>query len=108
MRMMLIVVPPKSVDLLLGVLERREPVDVQAFFPKATVERFNGRVVGRLTPTTEVQDGAVGAHRAMAALTNRVPLSAVIASGVVRAFSTAVSAAATFAPVSDRSATSAT
>ena len=43
--MILIVVPPKRVDLLLRVLERREPMHVQTFLPEPPVERFDGGVV---------------------------------------------------------------
>ena len=43
--MILIVVPPKHVDLLLRVLERREPMHVQTFLPEPPVERFDGGVV---------------------------------------------------------------
>ena len=40
------------------------------------VERFDGRVVGRLAPTTEVEDDPVGiCPQVIAALTNSVPLS---------------------------------
>src|SRR5687767_9827114 len=58
--MMLIVVPPKRIDLSLRVLERREPMHVQTFFAESSVEGFDGRVVRRFTPTTEVEDHAVG------------------------------------------------
>lgn len=58
--MMLIVVPPKGIDLLLRVLERREPVHVQTVFAKPSVERLDHRVVRRLAPATEVEDHAVG------------------------------------------------
>src|SRR5687768_10024143 len=58
--MMLIVIPPKRVDLLLRVLDRREPMYVQAFFAESTVERFDGGIVSRLAATTEVENHAVG------------------------------------------------
>src|SRR5215216_1938683 len=58
--MMLIVVPPKRIDLLLRVLERREPVHVQTLLSEPTVEGFDRGVVGRFAATTEVQDDAVG------------------------------------------------
>ena len=47
-RMVLIVVPPKRVDLLMCVLPRREPMHVQTFLPKAPVEGFERGVVRRL------------------------------------------------------------
>src|SRR5229473_2829661 len=50
--MMLIVVPPERVDLLLGVVDRCEPVHVQAFFAEPSVERFDRRVVSRLILVT--------------------------------------------------------
>ena len=56
---MLIVIPPKRVDLLLRVINRREPMHVQTLFAESSVERFDGRVVGRLTAATEVEDDAV-------------------------------------------------
>ena len=58
--MMLIVVPPKRVDLLLRVLERREPMDVQTLLSKPTIEGFDRGVVGRLAASAEVEDHAVG------------------------------------------------
>ena len=60
--MMLIVVPPKCVDLLLRILDRREPMHVQTLFAESSVEGFDGRVVRRLAATTEVDDDAVGVH----------------------------------------------
>jgi hypothetical protein len=58
--MMLIVVPPKRVDLLLRVLERREPMDVQALLSKPAIEGFDRGVVRRLAAAAEVEDDAVG------------------------------------------------
>src|SRR5688572_9144811 len=58
--MVLIVVPPKRVDLLLRVLQRREPVHVQTLFPKSSVERFDRGVVRRFAAPTEVEDDSVG------------------------------------------------
>ncbi len=52
--MMLIVVPPKGVDLLLRVLQRREPMHVHTFFAEAPVERLDGGVVGRLAAAAEI------------------------------------------------------
>ena len=57
---MLIVVPPKRIDLLLRVVDRCEPMYVQAFFTEPPVERFDGGIVGRLAPATEVENDAVG------------------------------------------------
>jgi hypothetical protein len=57
--MMLIVVPPKCVNLLLGVLQGVEPVDVQAFFTEASVERLDRRIVRRFASSTEIQNDAV-------------------------------------------------
>ena len=57
--MMLIVVPPKRVDLLLRVLERREPMHVQALFAKPPVERLDGGVVRRLASTAEIKNDPV-------------------------------------------------
>jgi hypothetical protein len=45
--MMLIVVPSKRVDLLLRVLQRLKPMDVEALLTEAPVERLDRRVVGR-------------------------------------------------------------
>jgi hypothetical protein len=58
--MMLIVVPPKRVDFLLRVVERREPMHVQTFFPESSIEGFDGRVVRRFAPPAEVQDDTMG------------------------------------------------
>ena len=49
--MMLIVVPPKRIDLVLRVLHRREPVHVQAFVSEPAIERFDGGVVRGPTGT---------------------------------------------------------
>ena len=57
--MMLIVVPPKGVNLLLRVLQRREPVHVQTLVSEPAVERFNRGVVGGFAATAEVEDHAV-------------------------------------------------
>src|SRR5215207_8782887 len=58
--MMLIVVPPKRIDLLLRVLHRCKPVHVQTLFPEAPVERLDRRVVRRLAAAAEVEDDSVG------------------------------------------------
>src|SRR5215467_4438709 len=57
---MLIVVPPKRIDLLLRVVHRRKPMHVQTLFAEPSVERFDGRVVGRFASTTEVEDDPFG------------------------------------------------
>ena len=57
--MMLIVIPSKRIDLLLRVLDRREPVHVQTFFTESPIERFDRRVVGRLAAPAEIEDDAV-------------------------------------------------
>ncbi len=75
--MMLIVVPPKRIDLLLRIVDRREPVHVQTLFAESAVERFDRRVVGGLAATTEVQDDPIGVrpqiHRAADELGAIVP-----------------------------------
>src|SRR5260221_7008507 len=58
-RMVLIVVPSKRIDLLRRVLKRREPVHVQTLLSEPPVERFDRGIVGRLSPTTEIQDDLV-------------------------------------------------
>jgi len=50
--MLLIVVPPKTVSLLLRVVERREPMHVQTLL-EPSVEGFDRRGVGRLPSTTD-------------------------------------------------------
>ena len=58
-RMILIVVLSPSLDLRCRVLHRLEPVYVQAFFPEAAVEGFDGRIVRRLATSAEVEDDAI-------------------------------------------------
>lgn len=58
--MVLIVVPSKRIDLLLGVLERRKPVHVQTLLSEPAIERLDRGIVRRFAPATEVQDHAVG------------------------------------------------
>jgi hypothetical protein len=58
--MMLIIVPPKCVDVLLRVVDRREPMYIQTFFAESSVEGFDRGIVGRLATTTEVENDAVG------------------------------------------------
>lgn len=43
-----IVILPPAFDLLAGIVERQEPVGVQALVPETAVERFDEGVVGRL------------------------------------------------------------
>ena len=57
--MMLIVVPPKGIDLLLRVVDRSEPMHVQTFFSEASIERFDRGIVRRFAAATEVEDDAV-------------------------------------------------
>ena len=47
MRTELVVVPSPAFYFVSGVLQRHEPVHVQAFVPEAAVERFDMRVVRR-------------------------------------------------------------
>ena len=54
--MILIAVPPKRVDLLLGILQGREPMDVQTLFAEPPVEGLDRRT---LAAPTEVQHDAV-------------------------------------------------
>jgi hypothetical protein len=56
---MLIVVPPKRIDLLLRIRDRGEPMHVQAFFAEPSVERLDRRVVGRLAPATEFENDTI-------------------------------------------------
>ncbi len=58
--MILIVVPSKRVDLLLRVVDRREPMHVQTLLAKPPVERFDRGIVGWFAPTTEIENHAVG------------------------------------------------
>jgi hypothetical protein len=53
--MMLIVVPSKRVDLLLGVLQRLEPMDIEALLAEVPVERFDRGVIRRLAAPTEIK-----------------------------------------------------
>ncbi len=57
--MMLIIVPPKRIDLLLRVLQRQEPMRVQAVRAKPTVERFDRGIVGRFATSAEVQNDPI-------------------------------------------------
>ena len=54
--MIRIVVLSPRLDLGAGILQSFKPVDVQTFIAEAAVEGFDGRVVRRLAPTTEVED----------------------------------------------------
>ena len=58
--MMLIIVPPKRIDFLLRVLQRREPMHVQTVETQASIEGFDHGVVRGLAAPAEVQDHAVG------------------------------------------------
>src|SRR5918992_47058 len=80
--MMLIVIPPKRVDLLLRVLERCEPMHVQTLFAESSVEGFDRRVVRRLASTTEVEDHAVGVRPEIHGRTDE--LGAVVAVDALR------------------------
>src|SRR5580698_3287541 len=51
---MLIIVPSPRVDLLFSVLDRIEPVSVQAFLAELSIEGFHDRVVCRLAAAIEV------------------------------------------------------
>jgi len=61
--MMLIVVRSKRVDLLLRVLQRLKPVDVQTLLAEATIEGFDGRVVRRFAAPAEIQNDGVRVGR---------------------------------------------
>jgi len=50
----LIVFPSPCLAQLFCLLERREPVRVQAFGPQRSFERFHGCIVGRLPWTREI------------------------------------------------------
>ena len=45
----------KQPDFFFRILEREEPVDVQALIPKATVEGFDERIIRRFSGPREVQ-----------------------------------------------------
>src|SRR3546814_18970851 len=51
----LIVVSTPILQLFVGIRKAQEPVGVQAFGPKSTIECFDERVVGRLARPREVQ-----------------------------------------------------
>ena len=59
MRPDLIVVLPPSIDLHCGILQVQEPVLVETFYSKATVERFDKCIVRGLSRSGEVQDDSV-------------------------------------------------
>ncbi len=72
----MVVVDPPVLDLLLGVFERQEPVDVQAFVTERAVKRLNEGVVGGLAGTGEVhRDAMLVGHLSKALLMNSLPLS---------------------------------
>ena len=58
--MMLIIVPPKRIDLLLRILQRGKPVRVQTVLAKSPIERFDHGIVRRFAASAEVEDDAVG------------------------------------------------
>ena len=60
MRPALIVLSPPCLQLLPGVRQIVEPVHVQAFVPKAAVERLDERIVRRLSGPGELQGHTVG------------------------------------------------
>src|SRR5262252_10073150 len=57
--MVLVVVPPKRVDLLLGILQGCEPMDVETFLPEPSVERLDRGIVRWLAAATKVQHDAM-------------------------------------------------
>src|SRR5687767_14739233 len=57
--MVLIVVPPERVDLLLRIVQRREPVYVHTFFAKPPIEGLDRGIVRRFATSTEVEDHGV-------------------------------------------------
>ena len=54
------VVPPKCINLLFRILDRREPMHVQTFLAEPSVEGFERGVVGRFPAPAEVENDAVG------------------------------------------------
>jgi len=59
MRTRLVIVLAPDFDFASGVLERQEPVCVEAFLPKTSVEGFILRIVGRLARAREVNLHAI-------------------------------------------------
>ena len=59
MRSDLVEVRPPRLDLAPGVVQRQEPVCVQAFITQTAVEAFDEGIVGRLARPAEVQRDAV-------------------------------------------------
>ena len=55
MRSPLIVVSPPGLNLLPGIIQRQEPVDVQTLVPEAAIKRLDEGIVHRLARTAEVQ-----------------------------------------------------
>jgi len=55
----LVEVRPPRLDLAPGVVQRQEPVRVQAFVAQPAIEAFDEGVVGRLSRPAEVQRDAV-------------------------------------------------
>lgn len=52
---MLVIVAPPRLDFAPCVLEREEPVLVQALLAQSSIERFNHRVIGRLPGPGEIE-----------------------------------------------------
>ncbi len=54
-----VVLPPPILQFPPGVVERQEPVRIQALRPQAPLERLDERVVGRLPGATEIERDVV-------------------------------------------------
>ena len=59
MRSFFVVVSAPILQFLAGVVKRQEPMCVQAFGPKATVEAFDKGIVGGFTWSREIEDDVV-------------------------------------------------
>ena len=59
MRSGLVEVRPPRLDLAPGVVQRQEPVRVQAFIAQPAIEAFHEGIVGRLSRPAEVQRDTV-------------------------------------------------
>src|SRR5215203_1580632 len=59
MRMMLIIVLSPRLDFAFGILQRQKTMDVETLRSESAVEGFDRRVVGRLPPTTELENDLV-------------------------------------------------
>ena len=51
----LIIVLPPLVNLVPGILQRQEPMGIEAFLPQAPIEAFHLGIVGRFVRTAEVE-----------------------------------------------------